>query len=199
VRRFFRKGTILQCCKLLPQEFGPDELFKWTKSLRTPVQATPQPHRPWDTPTSAEEYFECLIPDQEKRLRRVVKVAQHIAEFRHQEIVSPDRVYNEDSSLQTPIARVEAIFEMILSKQDTKSYRYNLLYFSNAVDQYESLQLKVSRGRRNKSVAFDTIARGDKKKREIARRTYSDACRYLECSEIGGPGSLLSMNAAKSE
>jgi hypothetical protein len=101
--------------------------------------------------------------------------------------------------LETSIARAEAIFAMISSNQDTKAYRYNLLYFSNAVDQYESLQLEVSQGRRNKSVAFDIISRGDKKKREIARRTYSDACRYLECSEIGGPGSLLSMNAAKSE
>lgn len=199
MRRFFRRGTALECFKLLPEEFGSDEPFKRINSLRTPVQATPQPHRPRDTLTSAKEYFERLIPDQEKRLKRVVKVAQHIAEFRHQEIVGPDRVYDGASILETPIARAEAIFEMISSKQDTKSYRYNLLYFSNAVDQYESLQLELSQGRRNKSVAFDTISRGDKKRRETARRTYSDACRYLECSEIGGPGSLLSMNAPKSE
>jgi hypothetical protein len=222
VRRFFRKGTADECFKLLPEEFRSDELFKWINSLRTPVQAASQPHQSRDTSTSAEEYFQRLIPDHTNRLRRVVKVAEHITKFQDQEIVGPGSVYDEDSILETPItrpeeivgprgvynedsvlensiARAEAIFEMISAKQDTKVYRYNLLYFSNAVDQYESLQLEVSQGRRNKSVAFDTISRGDKKKRETTRRTYADACRYLECSEIGGPGSLLSMNAAKSE
>ncbi|CAN9285105.1 unnamed protein product [Alternaria alternata] len=86
-----------------------------------------------------------------------------------------------------------------MSKQETINYRYNLLYFSNAVDQYDSLHLEVSEGRSNKSVAFDTISKGDKKRREIARRTYADACRYLELLETGGPGSLLSMNASQSE
>ncbi|EUC40886.1 hypothetical protein COCMIDRAFT_9320 [Bipolaris oryzae ATCC 44560] len=219
VRRFFRKGAVDECFRLLPEELLKfDERFRRINPLRTPVPATQQPPR--DTPTSAEEYFRNLIPEQGNRLRRLVKVAQRITEFQIQEIVDPGGVYDEDSIeetsitrigaiispgsicdeesiLKTSIARATAIFEKISPKQDIKVYRYNLLYFSNAVDQYESVQLVLSQGRRKKSIAFDTISRGDKKKREIARRTYSDACRYLECSEIGGPGSLLSMNATK--
>ncbi|EMD85883.1 hypothetical protein COCC4DRAFT_28984 [Bipolaris maydis ATCC 48331] len=221
-RRFFRKGAVDECFRLLPEEFKSDERFRRIIPLRTPVPATQQPHQPRDTPTPAEEYFRNLIPEEGNRLRRLVKVAQRITEFQIQEVVDPDRVYDEDSIeeipiiqtgtiigpgsicdeesiLKTSIARATAIFEKISPKQDTKVYRYNLLYFSNAVDQYECVQLALSQGRRKKSIAFDTISRGDKKKREIARRTYSDACRYLECSEIGGPGSLLSMNAAKFE
>jgi hypothetical protein len=171
------------------------------KSLRTPVQATPQPHRPQDnTPTLADDYFSKLILGHERRFERVVRVAKSITEFRHQEFAGPNRVYNGESPLKTPIALAQAILETMLLKQDTKSYRYDLLYFSNAVDQYNSRQLEVSQGRRNKSVAFDEISRGDKKKRETARRMYSDACRYLEILETGGPGSLLSIDAAsKSE
>lgn len=222
IHRFFRKGAADECFRLLPEEFKSDERFRRINPLRTPVLATQQPHQPRDTPTSAEEYFRNLIPEQGNRLRRLVKVAQRITEFQIQEIVDPCRVYDEDSIEETPItrtgaiispgsicdqesilktsiARATAIFEKISPKQDTKAYRYNLLYFSNAVDQYESVQLVLSQGRGKKSIAFDTISRGDRKKREIARRTYSDGCRYLECSEIGGPGSLLSMNAAKFE
>jgi hypothetical protein len=199
IHRFFRKGTVVECCKLLPGEFEPDELFKCTKSLRTLVQATSQPQQLQNATTSAEEYFRSLIPNHEIRLKRVIKVAQRIAKFQHQEFVVPDRACSAISIPKTPIAWVEATFERILSKQDTRSYRYNLLYFSNAVDQYDSLQLEVSQGRSNKSVAFDIISRGDKKKREIVRRTYADACRYLELLETGGPGSLLSINAPKSE
>lgn len=225
VHRFFRKGAAEECFRLLPEEFRSDEQVRRINSLRTPVPATLQPHQPHqprDTPTSAEEYFRNLIPDKGNRLKRLIKVAQRITEFQIQDIVDLGRVYNEDSIVETPItqtgaivgpgsicdedsiletsiARAEEIFKRISSKQDTKAYRYNLLYFSNAVDQYESLQLVVSQGRRNKSIAFDTISKGDQKKREIARRIYSDACRYLECSETGGPGSLLSMNAAKFE
>jgi len=199
MRRFFRKGTANQCLKLLPEEFWSDELIKRINSLRTPVQATPEPHRSRDTLSSAEQYFERLIPDQKNRLTRVVKVAQHIAQFRYQEIVDRNRVDYNDSIRETPLARVQAIYEKLSSKQDSKSYRYNLLYFSNAVDQYESLQLQVAQGRRNKSVAFDEISNRNPKTRETVRRMYSDAGRYLECSEIGGPGSLLTMNAPKSE
>jgi hypothetical protein len=199
MHRFFRKGTVLECCRILPQEFEPDELFKCTKFLRAPVQATPQPHQLQNATASPEEYFRLLIPYHEKRFKRLIKVAQCITNFQHGESVDSHRVYNAISIPETPIARAEAIFERIMSKQDTRTYRYNLLYFSNAVDQYNSLQLEVSQGRSNKSVAFDTISKGDKKKREIARRTYADACRYLELLETGGPGSLLSMNATKSE
>jgi hypothetical protein len=199
MHRFFRKGTVLECCRILPQEFEPDELFKCTKFLRAPVQATPQPHQLQNATTSPEEYFRPLIPYHEKRFKRLIKVAQCITKFQHGESVDSHKVYSAISIPETPIARAEAIFERIMSKQETINYRYNLLYFSNAVDQYDSLQLEVSQGRSNKSVAFDTISKGDKKKREIARRTYADACRYLELLETGGPGSLLSMNATKSE
>lgn len=222
VHRFFRRGTADECFRLLPEEFRSDKPSKRINSLRTPVPATPQPHQSRDTLISAERYFRTLVPDKGNRFKRLVKVAQRITEFRIQESVDPGRVYDEDSIVETPIirtgavvgpgsiseedlilkssiARAEAIFEKISSKQDTKAYRYNLLYFSNAVDQYESLQLAVSQGRGNKSIAFDKISRGDQKKREIAKRTYADASRYLRCSEIGGPGSLLSITAAKFE
>jgi hypothetical protein len=198
MHRFFRKGTVVECCKLLPEELEPDELFKCAKSLRAPVQATPQPHQLQNATTSAEEYFKRFITCQEQRLKRVVKFAQHIAEFQHQESVVIDGAYSASSIQETPIALVKATFERISSKQDPRLYRCNLLYFGNAVDQLETMPLEGSQGRSNKSVAFDLISQCDKKKRNIVGKMYSHACRHLELLETGGPGSLLSMNAPSS-
>ncbi|EUC27715.1 hypothetical protein COCCADRAFT_30867, partial [Bipolaris zeicola 26-R-13] len=143
MQQFLRKGTPDQCFKLLPEEFKSDERFKRINSLRTPVPATPQPHQPQDLPTLAEEYFRPSIPDRGNRLKRLVKVAQHITEFQIQDNVDLGKAYNEESIQETPIAqtgatvdpgsvcdadstlepsiaRAAAIFNKITSKQDTK-------------------------------------------------------------------------------
>jgi hypothetical protein len=131
-----------------------------------------------------------LISDNEQRLIKVLQLVHIIAKSEHQKFAAPDNFHNKDFLSGTPIERAEAIYQRI-KKPTNLAYRYDLLYFSNAVDQHNSLQPTVSQGRGYKSAAFDAISEGDDTKRKLATRMYNDACQYLKLLEAGGPGLLL--------
>jgi hypothetical protein len=61
------------------------------------------------------------------------------------------------------------------------------------------LLLDSSVGRSIKSLALNKLAKDLKVTRLNVVSMYTVGCKYLTCIEAGGPGSLLSIDGAKSE
>ncbi|KAI1663319.1 hypothetical protein L13192_10162 [Pyrenophora tritici-repentis] len=73
------------------------------------------------------------------------------------------------------------------------------LYFADAVDRYGTSLSDSSVGRSMKSLALDKVAEDLKVTRSNVASMYKMGSKYLTCMEAGGPGSLFSIDGAKSD
>jgi hypothetical protein len=230
-RRFFQRGTRVECCELLPEGFEPSSGFACARDPLAPRQAsirgaTPQSHSPphaclsqeitepssvADThstniskaqrfPDSLKRYFETLhIPA--KRRNRLYRVAQRIAksetcgEYHEIEPIEP-------SVQRDPFATAKEMYQVLVGSSKTAVTLWNrvyYVYFADAVDRYGMSLSNSSVGRGMKSLALDKLAKDLKVTRPNVVGMYTVGCKYLTCMEAGGPGSLLSIDGAKSE
>jgi hypothetical protein len=170
--------------------------------VRAADEATPQPHQPHQ-PHSAfklphEEYFESLVSD-EKRLKRLNQIAQRMTGA---QITTQLHKVHEDLIPADPIAQAKAMYQRIEQPMDQSTilYRQHIILFGDAVDRYAALQLvQLSKGRDSKSAAFEEIAKEFGIKKKIVAKRYTHSRQYLKFAEIGGPGSLRSMDGSKWE
>jgi hypothetical protein len=99
-----------------------------------------------------------------------------------------------------PIAQAKAMYERIEqpTNQSTTAYRHWLILFGDAVDRCAVLQpLHLSKGRDSKTAALEKIALELGIETKTVAKKYTLSRRYLKIAEIGGPGSLRSINGLK--
>ncbi|KAF2844447.1 hypothetical protein T440DRAFT_326621 [Plenodomus tracheiphilus IPT5] len=201
-RHFIQKGTILEWCTILPANFGARDVFTSIERLRMPVRTadvpTPQPHPSHQSHVTSklphEEYFESLVSDQ-GRLKRLNKIAQRMTGA---QVTIQSRTIHEDLIPAGPIEQAKAIYQKIEHTKDQSLYRQHIILFGDAVDRHATLQsVQLSKGRDSKTAALEEIA-GELgiKKTRVAKR-YTHSRQYLKFAEIGGPGSLRSMDGSK--
>ena len=170
--------------------------------VRAADVATPQPHQPHQLHDASklphEKYFESLVSDK-KRLKRLNQIAQSMTGA---QITTQSRKVHDGLIPADPIAQAKAMYQRIEQPmgQSNLLYRQHIILFGDAVDRYATLQLvQLSKGRDSKTAAFEEIAGElDIKKKVVAKR-YNHSRQYLKFAEIGGPGSLRSMDGSKWE
>ncbi|KAA8622011.1 hypothetical protein PtrV1_06512 [Pyrenophora tritici-repentis] len=116
------------------------------------------------------------------------------------QITTQSRKVHENLIQADPIAQAKAMYLRIEQPMDQSNilYRQQIILFGDAVDRYAALPLvKLSKGRDSKTAAFEEIAREFDIKKTIVAKRYTHSRQYLKFAEIGGPGSLRSMDGAK--
>ncbi|KAI1530441.1 hypothetical protein PtrSN002B_010962 [Pyrenophora tritici-repentis] len=200
-RRFIRRGTLLEWCKILPENIGANDVIQTIRELRGSAEATP-PHRPQNTPKPPHEtYFQCISNNtRSQRLKRIAlrTVGTHLAP-------ENDLLRSIEGSTSTwtdPIAQAQAMYREIhkLSDQAGISYRFHLIFFGNSIDQIAaSSDLPLEKGQKGQSYAFKAIAKAQKTTKKAVGKMYFHSSVYLGLAEQGGPGSLLSIFGVKSD
>jgi hypothetical protein len=193
---------------------------------RASVGATPQSHSPRHAPRShdateprkvanthsidvaklqrssksSKQYFKTLdIP--KKRKDRLSRVAQRIAKTGIHKGCYGIKTF-ESSIPRDSFATAKEMYQVLVNtsqKEVATSHRIYYLYFADAVDRYELSLSDSSVGRSMKSLALDKLAEDLKATRPEVASMYTMGCKYLTCMETGGPGSLFSIDGAKSE
>jgi hypothetical protein len=108
----------------------------------------------------------------------------------------------EPSNPKDSFATAKEMYQILAGSSKTTiaiSIRVYYVYFADAVDRYEMSLSDSSVGRSMKSLALDKLAKDLKVTRPNVVRMYTMGCKYLTCMEAGDPGSLLSIDGAKSE
>lgn len=148
---------------------------------------------------SSEQYFKPLnIP--EKRKNRLCRVAQRISKTKTHEDYHGIRAF--EFALKDSLAIAKEMFQVLVDASQNNVvilHRIYYLYFADAVDRYEISLSDSSIGRSTKSLALDKLAKDLKVKRPNVASMYTLGRKYLTCMEAGGPGSLFSIDGAKSE
>lgn len=177
-------------------------MFTAIQQLRAPVRAdvaTQQPQQPRDTPKPpSEQYFEKFIPNK-RRLERLCRIAERMTAVETTTQICKDR---EDLVPADPIVQAKAMYRRIEQPVNQRDplYRQHVILFGDAVDRDAALRpVELSRGQDRKTAAFEAIAEGlNIEKKKVAKR-YTHSRLYLKLAEIGGPGSLHSMDSPKWE
>ena len=108
----------------------------------------------------------------------------------------------EDLIPADPIIQAKAMYQRIEQPVNQRNpiYRQHVILFGDAVDRYAALRLvELSRGQDRKTAAFKAIAEGlETEKKKVAKR-YTHSRLYLKLAEIGGPGSLFTIDGSKWE
>ncbi|KAE8824351.1 hypothetical protein HRS9139_09533 [Pyrenophora teres f. teres] len=200
-RRFVQRGTLLEWCKILPENIGANDIIHIIRELRGSAEATP-PHQPQNTAKPPHEtYFQCISDGtRSQRLKKIAlrTVGTHSAP-------KNDFLRSIDGSTSTgtdPIAKAQAMYQEIhkLSDQAGISYRFHLIFFGHSIDQIAaSPNLPLKKGQKGQSYAFKAIAEAQRTTKEAVGKMYLHSSVYLEFAEQGGPGSLLSIFGVKSD
>ncbi|KAF5852406.1 hypothetical protein GGP41_007877, partial [Bipolaris sorokiniana] len=199
--QFIEKGTVLEWCEILPESFKARNVFMAIQQLREPVRdadvATQQPQQPRDTPKPPnEQYFEKFVSE-EQRLKKLYRIAQRMTAVETTTQICKD---HEDLIPADPIIQAKAMYQRIEQPVNQRNplYRQHVILFGDAVDRYAALRLvELSRGQDRKTAAFEAIAEGLKTEKKKVAKRYTHARIYLKLAEIGGPGSLCSIDGSK--
>ncbi|KAG9186458.1 hypothetical protein G6011_09566 [Alternaria panax] len=152
------------------------------------------------SPNSLQLYFETLSISGNRK-NRLYRVAQRIAKTETHGEHYEFRPF-EPSGKKDSFTTAKEMYQILVGSSNITvalPIRVYHVYFADAVDRYEMSLSDSSVGRSMKSLALDKLAKDLKVTRPNVASMYKMGCKYLTCMETGGPGSLLSIDGAKSD
>jgi hypothetical protein len=210
-RAFIKRGSIVEWCKVLPEDTSASDVCRAIKHVRTSADnagvAGISPHQSPDPSELPEAYFKKhMNPLDNNRLKRLIRIATRTAKTNVAQsfpVLKPTvgfastKADSEAGAKAQATALYHAIHE--LPEAARFYYRFSLLVFGHVLERYAALPLQLKKGQKSISVAFEAIAKASDADKSLVKKTYEHSNVYLKCAKIGGLGSLISLDGSKSE